>query len=182
MRETRTRKLASFRGVIFPVFVKALGKVKAHAWRSCRIVPAERNPRKLRILRLAERQGFEPWIPCGIHAFQACAFSHSAISPRFRDAPRPRAAGTARATSNLSRVSSPPRPSYNDPSPCPPKVKCRTPKPRRQNPRRLNFSSPKINSPQSRSSSSTSTPRASAKNSAPSSPSPSPSSSPNSAG
>ena len=31
---------------------------------------------------LAERQGFEPWIPCGIHAFQACAFSHSAISPQ----------------------------------------------------------------------------------------------------
>jgi hypothetical protein len=31
---------------------------------------------------MAERQGFEPWIPCGIHAFQACAFSHSAISPR----------------------------------------------------------------------------------------------------
>jgi hypothetical protein len=30
---------------------------------------------------LAERQGFEPWIPCGIHAFQACALSHSAISP-----------------------------------------------------------------------------------------------------
>ncbi len=30
---------------------------------------------------MAERQGFEPWIPCGIHAFQACAFSHSAISP-----------------------------------------------------------------------------------------------------
>jgi hypothetical protein len=30
---------------------------------------------------VAERQGFEPWIPCGIHAFQACAFSHSAISP-----------------------------------------------------------------------------------------------------
>jgi integrase/recombinase XerD len=34
---------------------------------------------------LAERQGFEPWIPCGIHAFQACAFSHSAISPIFSD-------------------------------------------------------------------------------------------------
>jgi hypothetical protein len=32
---------------------------------------------------LAERQGFEPWIPCGIHAFQACAFSHSAISPQY---------------------------------------------------------------------------------------------------
>jgi hypothetical protein len=31
---------------------------------------------------MAERQGFEPWIPCGIHAFQACAFSHSAISPQ----------------------------------------------------------------------------------------------------
>jgi hypothetical protein len=34
---------------------------------------------------MAERQGFEPWIPCGIHAFQACAFSHSAISPRIND-------------------------------------------------------------------------------------------------
>jgi hypothetical protein len=33
---------------------------------------------------VAERQGFEPWIPCGIHAFQACAFSHSAISPRWQ--------------------------------------------------------------------------------------------------
>jgi hypothetical protein len=30
---------------------------------------------------MADRQGFEPWIPCGIHAFQACAFSHSAICP-----------------------------------------------------------------------------------------------------
>ena len=27
--------------------------------------------------------GFEPTLPCGKHAFQACAFSHSAISPRF---------------------------------------------------------------------------------------------------
>jgi hypothetical protein len=34
---------------------------------------------------VAERQGFEPWIPCGIHAFQACAFSHSAISPQSLD-------------------------------------------------------------------------------------------------
>ena len=33
------------------------------------------------IANVAERQGFEPWIPCGIHAFQACALSHSAISP-----------------------------------------------------------------------------------------------------
>ena len=30
---------------------------------------------------LAERVGFEPTLPCGKHAFQACAFSHSAISP-----------------------------------------------------------------------------------------------------
>jgi hypothetical protein len=37
---------------------------------------------KLLIVKcMAERQGFEPWIPCGIHAFQACALSHSAISP-----------------------------------------------------------------------------------------------------
>ncbi len=35
----------------------------------------------LKQVEMAERQGFEPWIPCGIHAFQACAFSHSAISP-----------------------------------------------------------------------------------------------------
>jgi hypothetical protein len=30
---------------------------------------------------VAERVGFEPTLPCGKHAFQACAFSHSAISP-----------------------------------------------------------------------------------------------------
>ena len=30
---------------------------------------------------LAEREGFEPSIPCGIHAFQACQFSHSCTSP-----------------------------------------------------------------------------------------------------
>ena len=30
---------------------------------------------------MAERVGFEPTLPCGKHAFQACAFSHSAISP-----------------------------------------------------------------------------------------------------
>ena len=30
---------------------------------------------------MAERQGFEPWIPFGIHAFQACALGHYAISP-----------------------------------------------------------------------------------------------------
>ena len=31
---------------------------------------------------LAEREGFEPSIPCGIHAFQACQFSHSCTSPQ----------------------------------------------------------------------------------------------------
>ena len=29
----------------------------------------------------AERAGVEPAIPCGIHAFQACALGHYAISP-----------------------------------------------------------------------------------------------------
>ena len=35
---------------------------------------------------MAERVGFEPTLPCGKHAFQACAFSHSAISPLERGA------------------------------------------------------------------------------------------------
>jgi hypothetical protein len=33
---------------------------------------------------LAERQGFEPWIPCGIRDFESRAFDHSAISPQAR--------------------------------------------------------------------------------------------------
>jgi hypothetical protein len=37
---------------------------------------------------VAERQGFEPWIPYGIHAFQACAIGHSAISPATSMLPR----------------------------------------------------------------------------------------------
>ena len=32
--------------------------------------------------KLAEREGFEPSIRCRIHTFQACAFNHSAISPK----------------------------------------------------------------------------------------------------
>ena len=40
---------------------------------------------------LAERRGFEPRTPCGEHAFQACALSHSAISPSSR--PRPENGG-----------------------------------------------------------------------------------------
>ena len=35
------------------------------------------------ILNLAERRGFEPRIPFrSIHAFQACLFNHSSISPK----------------------------------------------------------------------------------------------------
>ncbi len=30
---------------------------------------------------LAERQGFEPWVPCGTHTFQACALDRYATSP-----------------------------------------------------------------------------------------------------
>ena len=37
----------------------------------------------LRQAFLAERTGFEPVIPFGgIHAFQACLFNHSSISPK----------------------------------------------------------------------------------------------------
>ena len=33
-------------------------------------------------LKIAESQGFEPWIPFwGIHTFQACSFDHSDSSP-----------------------------------------------------------------------------------------------------
>ena len=30
---------------------------------------------------MVEREGFEPSVPCGTHAFQACSFGHSDISP-----------------------------------------------------------------------------------------------------
>gem|GEM_PF-3719827 len=30
---------------------------------------------------MAEGMGFEPTIPCGIHAFQACSFGHSDTLP-----------------------------------------------------------------------------------------------------
>src|SRR5208282_1716188 len=40
------------------------------------------SARKTVRIKLAEREGFEPSIPFwSMHAFQACAFSHSAISP-----------------------------------------------------------------------------------------------------
>ena len=31
---------------------------------------------------MVERMGFEPMKPLGLHAFQACAIDHSAISPK----------------------------------------------------------------------------------------------------
>src|SRR5665213_4427618 len=73
---------------------------------------------------MAERQGFEPWIPCGIHAFQACAFSHSAISPRSSylfegntivpamDEPRDLSKGPASQSFPLSLASPPDLPEY----------------------------------------------------------------------
>ena len=37
------------------------------------------------LIKMADRQGFEPWIPFGgIHDFQSCAFDHSAIYPKQR--------------------------------------------------------------------------------------------------
>jgi hypothetical protein len=30
----------------------------------------------------AEREGFEPSLPCGKHAFQACSIGHSDTSPK----------------------------------------------------------------------------------------------------
>ena len=31
---------------------------------------------------MAEKQGFEPWVPCDTTVFKTVAFDHSAISPR----------------------------------------------------------------------------------------------------
>jgi hypothetical protein len=56
----------------------------AYAGWSIRLWRVDSTQRGGRIM--ADRQGFEPWIPCGIHAFQACAFSHSAICPLERGA------------------------------------------------------------------------------------------------
>ena len=39
---------------------------------------------QMRKFQSAERQGFEPWNPCGLHAFQACRFNHSRTSPNER--------------------------------------------------------------------------------------------------
>ena len=33
------------------------------------------------VFLLAERQGFEPWVPCGTQTFQVCALDHYATSP-----------------------------------------------------------------------------------------------------
>ena len=40
------------------------------------------DPELLQSHFLAERQGFEPWVPFwSTHDFQSCLFSHSSISP-----------------------------------------------------------------------------------------------------
>ncbi len=41
----------------------------------------EKGPARGPFSCLAEREGFEPSIPFGIHTFQACSFDHSDISP-----------------------------------------------------------------------------------------------------
>ena len=47
--------------------------------------PPNQKPRECGVFGLAEREGFEPSIRgYRIHAFQACAFNHSATSPIFR--------------------------------------------------------------------------------------------------
>ena len=40
---------------------------------------------------MAEGKGFEPLIPCGIHAFQACALDHYANLPKQSIAQKPQA-------------------------------------------------------------------------------------------
>ena len=54
------------------------------------ILPTHHHPKTKKphkgafwFLNLAEREGFEPSIPCGIHTFQACSFGHSDTSPNF---------------------------------------------------------------------------------------------------
>ena len=43
------------------------------------------EPLEALILKVADREGFEPSLPCGKHAFQACAIDHSAICPDQRN-------------------------------------------------------------------------------------------------
>ncbi len=40
-----------------------------------------KNPHFREGFFMAEREGVEPSIPCGMHAFQACALGHYATSP-----------------------------------------------------------------------------------------------------
>src|SRR5947199_369171 len=50
---------------------------------------------------LADGQGFEPWLPCGKHAFQACALDHSATHPDAKV--KAATGGTARRAAVASR-------------------------------------------------------------------------------
>ena len=53
----------------------------------------------------AERRGFEPRIPFrGIHAFQACLFNHSSISPRISFCEKGGKSGAFRANPPLFQL------------------------------------------------------------------------------
>ena len=39
-------------------------------------------------IRLADGEGFEPSVPCGTHAFQACTIDHSVTHPKDRQCNR----------------------------------------------------------------------------------------------
>jgi hypothetical protein len=67
----------------------------SYAFRSYRWLTAlELSPLRVKrepLAEVADGEGFEPPLPCGKHAFQACAFDHSATHPeltlhRFRAA------------------------------------------------------------------------------------------------
>jgi hypothetical protein len=45
-----------------------------------RLKPLKR-PADGTLIEMAVREGFEPSVPCGTHAFQACSLDHSDTSP-----------------------------------------------------------------------------------------------------
>ena len=62
---------------------------------------------------MAERVGFEPTVGCPTHAFQACAFDRSAISPGIgRRGRRRRASNGREASTTGSKIAQPLDPAY----------------------------------------------------------------------
>jgi hypothetical protein len=60
---------------------------------------------------MAERVGFEPTVGCPTHAFQACAFDRSAISPGIgRSGREDRASNRADASTNRLKIAQTPDP------------------------------------------------------------------------